>query len=136
MSQPIILQRWLRRFICTFLPFVIRPQSGATSREYWNNESAGQFDEIDPASKAMLDELLSISKEKDTSFLDLGCNQGRHLNYLYEKDYRYLTGVDFSSLAIDKMQKQYPEMYKTSKVINASFQEYLTSDPEEVDIVY
>ena len=136
MIKPVMLQRRARRLFCTFLPILVRKQSGATSSDYWNSESSGQFHEMDPASEVMLYELLSVSRGKDTSFLDLGCNQGRHLNYLYEKGYRNLTGVDFSSLAIEKMQKQFPEMYQASKIINTSFQEYLTNDPAEVDIVY
>jgi SAM-dependent methyltransferase len=91
---------------------------------------------MDPASEVMLNELTSLAGGKNTSFLDMGCNQGRHLNYLYEMGYKNLTGIDFSSLAMENMQKQFPQVYSACKIINTSFQKYFAHDQEEVDIVY
>ncbi len=98
--------------------------------------STSVFDEIGPASKALLGEIISIEPNKHAAILDMGCNVGRHLNYLYEKGYKNLHGVDFSRKAIDDMKERYPLMYSNITISEASFKEYLKSAPYMMDIVY
>ncbi len=135
--KPIILQRQVRRFFCTFLPFFIRKQAGAATPEHWDEHPTSAFDKLGPASAALMDEIIAWMPNKDAAILDMGCNVGRHLNYLYQKGYKNLSGVDFSNQAIMDMRERYPDMYADSQVAGAAFQVHLaTINNNAFDIVY
>lgn len=135
-TVPTQLRRLGRRLACTFLPVFVRRQGGTTKPQYWNAYPTSDFDAIGPSSQALLDEIIALCPNHQAAILDLGCNVGRHLNYLYHTGYRNLYGVDFSSNAIVDMQKRYPEMYNDSHIAVSSIQNYLTQNPTQVDLVY
>jgi len=57
--------------------------------------------------------------------LEIGCNVGRNLNYLFNVGYKNLEGVEISEEAIDLMRKTYPEMTRSIKVYNNSIEEMI-----------
>jgi hypothetical protein len=61
---------------------------------------------------------------------------GRHLDCLYRQGYRNLRGVDWSSAAIHDMARRYPDMHANSRLTTASFEDFLSGNPEHVDLVY
>lgn len=109
---------------------------GPTKRKHWEEYSTSNFDEMDLASEALLEEIKSLATDKNISILDMGCNVGRHLNHLYQLGWHNLNGVDFSATAIGDMGIRYPEMYKAIKTNAASFQDFLPQCKESFDIVY
>lgn len=132
-----MFQRRTQRFLCTFLPFLVRQQRGAATREHWEEHpTVTAFEGIDPASQAQMDEIMALVPDRQAPILDMGCNVGRHLDHLYRQGYRNLRGVDWSSKAIRDMATRYPEMHAGSKLTSASFQDFLTKDPQPVDLVY
>ncbi len=137
MNKPILFQRPVMRLACTFLPWLV-PQRfrGPTKRQHWEEYSTDNFDELDPASIVLIDEIKSLLEGKSSSILDLGCNVGRHLNNLYQAGWHNLNGVDFSSSAIADMGLRYPEMHQKIKTTAASFQEFLPKCEEMYDLVY
>ena len=135
--KPVAFERRLERFICTFLPLLARPQRGAATRDHWEaHPTVTAFEGIDPASQAQMDEIVSLLPDRDARILDLGCNVGRHLDYLYRQGYRNLHGVDWSSKALQDMAERYPEMHAHAKLTNASFETFLRAKPAPVDLVY
>jgi SAM-dependent methyltransferase len=123
--------------MCTFLPFLVRRQGGAATREHWEKHpTVTAFEGIDPASQAQMDEIMALVPDRNAAILDLGCNVGRHLDYLYGQGYRNLRGVDWSASAIRDMAVRYPEMHAHSKLVSASFQDFLSGEPEPADLVY
>jgi SAM-dependent methyltransferase len=135
-DKPVVLQRRARRFLCTFLPFLVRKQGGASTKAHWEQHPTTPFDGIDPASQVQMDEIMALVPDRHAAILDMGCNVGRHLDYLYRHGYRNLRGVDFSGAAIRDSARRYPEMNAASRLSVASFQDFLTSSPEAVDLVY
>jgi SAM-dependent methyltransferase len=136
-SVAIPLQRRARRFFCTFLPFLVRKQGGSGTREHWEQHpTTTAFEGIDPASQAQMDEIMSLVPDRNASILDMGCNVGRHLNYLFGQGYRNLRGVDWSSAAIRDMATRYPEMHAGSTLTNAAFEDFLRDATDPVDLVY
>jgi SAM-dependent methyltransferase len=137
MKKPSIFQRPFVRFMCTFLPFLVPHRlNGPTKRQHWETYSTNNFDEMDPASIALLDEVKSLAIDKNTSILDMGCNVGRHLNNLYQDGWKNLNGVDFSATAISDMANRYPEMHNNIKTTVASFQEFLPYCKDGYDLIY
>ena len=135
-DTPVLFQNFSKRVLNTFLPWVVRPRGGVTTQAHWEAHPTTYFHEMDPASLVLLSEIVELVPDRNTAILDMGCNVGRHLNYLYGQGYRNLRGVDFNSLAARDMQAQYPEMYQASRITSASFQDFLDSNPEPVDLVY
>lgn len=137
-ARPVLLERPVRRFLCTFLPLLVRRQGGAATREHWEKHpTVAAFEGIDPASQAQMDEIMALVPDRHAAILDLGCNVGRHLDYLYRQGYRNLRGVDWSVTAIRDMAQRYPETHDNSQVASASFRDFLTSSgAEPVDLVY
>jgi len=133
---PMMLERRARKFLCTFLPILVRRQGGAGTSEHWDKHNTEVFKGIDPASQVLMDEIMKLAGSPETSIVDLGCNVGRHLDYLYRQGMRNLTGVDWSERAIHDMAERYPEVYEGVKMHVASFEDYLDSDMEPADIVY
>jgi SAM-dependent methyltransferase len=135
--KPVALQRWTRRFLCTFLPFLVRRQGGAGTREHWERHpTTTAFEGIDPASQAQMDEIISLLPDRNAPILDMGCNVGRHLDYLYRQGYRNLRGVDWSSAALRDMATRYPDMHAVARLTNASFEDFLGAHAEPVELVY
>ena len=136
-NRPISLQKIARRCFCTFLPFLVRRQKGAATAEHWEKHpTVAAFDGIDPASQVQMDEIMALVPDRHAAILDMGCNVGRHLDYFYRQGYRNLRGVDWSSAAIRDMATRYPEMYAGSRLTVASFENFLSKNPEAVDLVY
>ena len=157
MARPILFQRLGRRILNTFFPWAVRRPGGVATREfwlraffpwavrrpggvttpeYWGSYPTRHFHEIEPASMALLTEIMALVPDRNTAILDMGCNVGRHLNYLYGQGYRNLHGIDFNTAAIRDMEAHYPKMYKASKIISASFQDFLDANPGPVNLVY
>lgn len=75
--------------------------------------------------------------DKNSTVLDLGCNVGRNMNYLFVRGYEHLSGIDISKRAIDLMQKSFPIMAKSSSVYNDSFENILPNTKNlKFDIVF
>jgi len=126
----------VRKFCCTFSPWIIRKQGGATTPEHWNSHGTDVFDGIDPASQILMNEVLELAGSPDWQIVDLGCNVGRHLDYLHKRGLRNLIGVDWSSRAINDMADRYPDTYSAIKTHVLSFQHYLNEGRAQADIVY
>lgn len=136
-SVSVMLQRRVRRFFCTFVPMFVRRQRGAGTREHWEQHpTAAAFEGIDPASQAQMDEIVALVPDRAAAILDMGCNVGRHLDYLYRQGYRNLHGVDWSSAALRDMASRYPQAHAAAKLSFASFEDFLSGDPPPVELVY
>jgi len=67
----------------------------------------------------------------------LGCNIGRFLNYLAEKGYKNINGVDVSKVAIESMGTTFPALSGIGTVKLQTMQEYLlNTSSNSIDIVY
>lgn len=137
MPKPTIFQRPFIRFACTFLPWLVpHRMRGPTRREHWEQYSTDNFDELDPASIVLMQEVMARAPDKNSTLIDLGCNVGRHLNHLYQAGWHKLNGVDFSATAIGDMAVRYPQMHSQIKTTAASFQEFLPQCQDKFDVVY
>jgi SAM-dependent methyltransferase len=127
----------LRRFQCTFLPWSVRRPWRTNPTDYWERYPTDHFRDLGGASRALLDEIMEVMPARDAAILDMGCNAGRHLDYLFTQGYRNLAGVDFSGAAIREMANRYPEMHRHSRLVVSSFEDFLPTVPAATfDLVY
>lgn len=83
------------------------------------------FDKISPKYELTLDKIYKLTPNKDLPVLDLGCNQGSCIRYLYKKGLRNLHGVDIMKSALKYFEENYEDIYKDCKLECNFFQKYL-----------
>lgn len=84
----------------------------------------------------LLRRLLSVTSP-DESVLDMGCNSGANLNFLYQAGFRKLYGVDASRQALKLFEASFPEAFSCAEVSHDLFQRYLLHCPDGlVDVVH
>ena len=54
---------------------------------------------------------------KDSSILEIGCNAGRSLNYLHEKGFHNLTGIEIGPKAVELFEQKFPKTYNNANII-------------------
>lgn len=130
------LKRRLKKMIF-FWPTII-------DTDYWIEGGVGKhrdpshFCDLDvKTDMLLLDEVFNNVSSKNAPILDLGCNNGRHLEYLYNKGLKNLTGVDVMKEALLLFQNRRQEVYSNIKLYHDFFQRFLTKTPDkQFEIVY
>jgi SAM-dependent methyltransferase len=73
----------------------------------------------------------------DATILELGCNVGRNLNFLYNKGYRNLTGVEINPAALQLMRTKFPEMSSNITLFNSSIESKIKEfNDKKFDVVF
>lgn len=118
-SQRITKARISRFFVMNGMTPPFRETSGCDSA-YWEsasidgNHSSKLYVKPDNVTRETLDPVIK-SVNKNASFLEIGCNAGRNLKYLYSRGFRNLAGIEINRIAIEETFKQ-----SHSKVYNAA----------------
>ena len=96
------------------------------------------FKELRPGIDVLLlEKVLEKVSDTNSPVLDLGCNSGRHIEYLYNRGLRNLVGVDIMKNALLFFKKRCPECYGDSKLYHDFFQRFLlNSRDNEFDLLY
>jgi SAM-dependent methyltransferase len=86
--------------------------------KYWETRHTGEkhgpenYVKEDNSTYVTFDGLLGAI-DKDASFLEIGCNAGRNLNYLYRLGYRDLTGVEINAQSVhETLRETFPALYE------------------------
>jgi len=109
--------------------------------EYWKNPWDGAnlpevYLEGAPRSEFLV-KLIQRYVSNDRTILEIGCNVGRNLYYLWNAGYRRLSGVEISERALDLLRKQFPHMASESRICNAPIEEAIGSFKDtEFDVVF
>jgi SAM-dependent methyltransferase len=116
-------------------------RSTAELREYWQDPD----DEVDDperhldlhAESEFLVELLAPYVDTDGHVLELGCNVGRNLHYLYRDGFRDLSAIEINGSALELFAEEYPEAYDATRVYCEPFEERLPMmDTDSVDLTF
>jgi SAM-dependent methyltransferase len=113
----------LKTFLSTrgmYVPFFDSPHK---TKRRWEQQG---YDSRFPNPEIYLKEDRSIEElfkdvlpclDFQSSVLEIGCNAGRSLNYLYKKGYKNLTGVEIGIKAIELMKVAFPETYAKCRIL-------------------
>ena len=120
-----IVKRLLRR-IFWFWPtlhhaFIWKEAKKDSGQGYEN------FIEITTDVQYLMDEVVKYTPNLNSSILDIGCNVGRGLNYLNNKGYTNLFGVDISDDAIKNSVNVFPRLETSAHIELNYIQKYLLS---------
>ena len=82
-------------------------------------------------------ELIKRYVEPNAKILEIGCNVGRNLNYLFNAGYTKLGGVEISGDAVDLMKQAYPEMAKQIEIYNNPVEDVIKNfEDDAFDVVF
>jgi len=82
-------------------------------------------------------ELLKRYADSQSVILEVGCNVGRNLNYLFLAGFKKLVGVEISKDAIRLLKQSFPELAKYAKIYNMPVEEIITEfEDGAFDIVF
>jgi len=69
--------------------------------------------------------------------LEIGCNVGRNLNYLFEAGFKNLAGIEISQKAVQLLNQAYPEMAHSARIYTAPVEEVIKSiEDGEFNVVF
>ena len=129
-----VLLKKIRRFILD------DSRSEEQIHAYWKNPDDGfnkpiGYTKVNKRSEFLVDKIRPF--EKEIRILELGCNAGRNLNYLYQAGYKNLTGVEISQNAINQMQQSYSDLFNNITLFVESIENFLNeSDEKNYDLIF
>ena len=75
--------------------------------------------------------------DKNARILEIGCNAGRNLNYLYQKGYKSLTGIEIGIEAEEVMKGQFPDACKSTRyILGNAYEELVKLSSSHYDLVF
>jgi len=98
------------------------PRNLGEIHEYWRSPDDGAnspesyLDGV-PRS-AVLADIISRYAARDTPILEVGCNVGRNLNFLFRRGFSDLAGIEISEAAVRLLGRTFPEMARVAKILN------------------
>ena len=132
-EEKVVWNRIRRRLRPWFWPQIADASIWASAFESgWYSPSTYLIEEPGP----LLIQLMQRTST-DASILDLGCNSGANLNFLYQSGYRHLAGVDVGRQALKLFASTFPEAFACARPANDLFQHFLlTHDTGAFDVLH
>lgn len=98
----------------------IAPDDGSNRPQEYLNERCNHRSEF-------LVDLVRKYGDANARILEIGCNAGRNLSYLYRNGYRNVEAIEISETAIALLQETFPEMAKSMTIYNRPVEDAITS---------
>ena len=118
-----------------------RPKGRSELHQYWRQPWDGSNLPQDylegKARSQFLVEIIKRYANPDAKILEIGCNVGRNLNYLFLAGFRNLEGIEISEKAVQLFKESYPEMASRIKIYNVPVEEIIKEFRDrEFDIIF
>jgi len=117
--------------------------NGGYGPEYWRSRKTGQahgpenYTREDNSTRVLFEDILK-AVGPDASFLEVGCNAGRNLDYLHAKGFRDLAGIEINAASVhETLKKAFPELYATGKFFVGNAADEIKKIPDSrYDVVF
>lgn len=123
--------------ICS--PFSARPdnvEKGWMEQSEDKQRSPYLYTEYDESIASMFQDILPFL-DNNSNILEIGCNAGRNLHYLFSKGYKRLTGIEIGIEPEKVMQEKFPDAYSnTIYIIGNAYKELLKLPSSHYDLVF
>jgi len=131
----IFVHSWINRKI------INRPKIRNELHQYWRQPWDGsnlpQNYLFGKARSQFLVEILKRYAKPNAKILEIGCNVGRNLNYLFLAGFKNLEGIEISEKAVRFLKESYPEMSSHTKIYNLPVEKIIKEfRNDEFDIVF
>lgn len=104
------------------------------ARDYWNAHYRRTNLEMNPNLNIFESIFNKYQNQIFSPVLDLGCGEGKLLNFLNQRGIFHLVGVDISDVAISLAKKEYPginflvgDIYNLKNLFEKNFFSFITS---------
>lgn len=105
---------------------------------YWKNpserNSPAKYQKHSKRSQFLVDFFKENNIPLNANIIELGCNCGRNLNFLFNNGYKNLTGVDINPEAIKLMKQYFPKIKVKTKV--GELEKVLVREKKTYDVVF
>lgn len=132
---PSFLKPVLRPIYCKihylYKRITYHPRSRNELYQYWKHP--WKFDNsnlpegyLKPKERSLF--LLKIMKpyaNSNEKILEIGCNVGRNLNFLFLEGFKKLEGIEINQKAVQLLNQSYPEMVRYAKIYNLPVEEII-----------
>ena len=126
----------------TKIASVIHPESRNKLHQYWReprdesnlpqNYLVGR-----EVRSQLLVKMIRRYASPNAKILEIGCNVGRNLNYLFEAGFKHLAGIEISQEAVRLLKQAYPEMAHNARIYTAPVEEMIQSiEDREFNVVF
>lgn len=110
-------------------------------QEYWKNPSGrnkpNHYIQHIKRSVWLHENIFKKHSDTNDNILELGCNVGRNLNYLFHQGFKNLSGVEINSNAVLLLKDTYPEMARMTELYNSSIEDAVVKfNDEQFDHVF
>lgn len=94
---------------------------------FWKNRNKKdielKYKEFPERTKFLYDQISNLKISKHEPILEIGCNLGRNLAFLFDNGFNNLTGIEIGVKAVELMKEIHPKMYENSKILEGSVEE-------------
>jgi SAM-dependent methyltransferase len=120
---------------------LIRYRNPNAIQQYWRHpwdDANSPVAYLEGAARSQfLVELVKKYAKPNARILEIGCNVGRNLNYLFLAGFKDLSGVEISESAVQLLKQSFPEMAGHSNVYNEPIEERIRHfGDDEFSIVF
>jgi len=121
--------------------FLIKPYNLQECHKYWRTpppvSSPLEYIRLGAEGSEYLLSLIKKYAGKEEIILEVGCNSGRNLNYLYGEGYKNLEGIEICTEAVELLKKTYYELGTNCQIHNMAIEDIIGTIPDnKYDIVY
>jgi SAM-dependent methyltransferase len=128
-----LIPNWLKPYLRPIYRWYIRmatlqwrwhQKTRGEIHDYWKHPSDGNnspqcYTEGEERSEFLV-ALMKQYVNSQSSILEVGCNVGRNLHYLFLAGFQHLSGIEISEDAVKLGRETYPETRDQVKIINAT----------------
>lgn len=126
----------------TKIALALYPESRNAVYQYWretwssSNPPQARLEEKEQRSQFLV-KIVERYATPSAKILEIGCDVGRSLNYLFLAGFENLAGIEISEEAVQFLKQSYPEMARNTKFYNMPVEEIIKRIKEhEFDIVF
>ena len=113
-------------------------------REYWRSRDMGErhgpenYLQEDNSTYVMFEGGLLKALGENASFLEIGCNAGRNLNYLLKHGYADLAGIEINDASVNIVLKEhFPDLYEKGTFFTGNALDEIKKIPDKrYDVVF
>ncbi len=124
-----------------YLEMITGPKTREEIHEYWKRpwgtaNCPQDYLQGEPRSLFLV-ELAKRCVAPSASLLEVGCNVGRNLNFLFINGFQNLAGIEISEDAVSILKQSYPEMAKKAVIYNEAAERSLSKLGDEAfDLIF
>ena len=137
-----ILRLFRTKGMRLYRKWTFHPKSRDELHQYWkqpwDNMNLPQgYLKHEARSLFLVDITKKYASSSASTILEIGCNVGRNLEYLYRFGFRQLSGIEISESALQLLRQSYPDMSSCATIYNSPVENVIRDfNDGQFDIVF